>query len=299
MSSSSPSLPLPLPLKYMNDAEMDRLFDQKQQGSQYSNACILYQNKGYDITHAQRSNTINTNTELRDQENKIKSCFRRFVPDKPIAFFRGIEAMYQYKTLCDFNNIKEAGFCSTSTVLSAATKFVNMDDQQEQCCVLHIHIDAGQSFTALPILGKGNVAFSKESEIVFPPGTTFAAITDPKLLLQIQEAMGYQPHDSTYIDRFRDGDGEGDGDVKTFKAVTFKKKGVIIVPVILKVNATGGKHWKHGKHAKQTNPKYKKSDMKKMILGIERVIYFDGRKQYVKYKGGFISIHDARKKKYA
>jgi hypothetical protein len=209
-------------MDYMLPDELKALFTKDYSKSIRNNCAIdRYQMDGYEINEALRVNSAGCDVTLDTYFVPIK-------PSKPMVLFRGVESAMRWMK-CSEGTLHDDGYMSTSLDPKIARSFVTNENKCELCCLLHIHIPAGEEVRILPIFLNCN--YAKEKEILLPRGTTLQVITDRTILGEIKTAMTeYFDGDKTYEDFYECNSKKY---VKSFPFTTFKTKDNIHVILYL------------------------------------------------------------------
>jgi len=247
----------------------------------FKSACCNYQDNGYEICEKMRCGDTSADADVKDISSKFQTITipKESKESKHLVLYRGIEALYN--TDLKTGDYISKAFSSTSTCPRVATTFVSIENKQETCCLMHIHIPAGTSISILPICNGNGF---KENEVVLAPNYRFHVIRDTKLLNEIQIAMSYDKNDGKVEDWFA----SIEGSVISFNFTIFEKDGIKIIPVTISQVGSGGR-------LERSN--YKRTNKIKLVLGKTRIIYSfnEGRKEYILYNRTYLSIIDARK----
>jgi hypothetical protein len=182
--------------------------------------CNVYQNSAYDINNDLRCSSLDEcNTQIAScLTNNLKTVT---ITNTAIALFRGIEAPYQYcKNHILQATMKDLAFVSTSFDRDVASNFISGGDanNDERCCLFHIHIPPGQTIHMLPIYKVPHSCFNYENEVLLPPHSIFNVITDQTTLDSIKGTWEYECDEPCqYEDNFAPAN-----TLRTFNFTTFK-----------------------------------------------------------------------------
>lgn len=213
-------------VKYMTPNELDKFLSNitMQYTERESKVLKEYLYQGYDINENLRC-TNNTSHACTKLVNDLDKIFRVVEIPKAFALYRGVQSPLRYAinaSVCDH------GYCSTTKSFAIGRHFMTRDDQDEKCCVFHIHFQQHTKIRMLPVTYAEGATHAHEQEIVFPRDTRLFVITDEHLLQDIARACNYELGNFQYDDRF-----SSEPNMKQFPFKTFLINETNVIPVTI------------------------------------------------------------------
>jgi hypothetical protein len=180
-------------MNYMNEEELVTFLLNNQKSCPNANAISDYVDSGFDINSEVRSGIPG---EFQETIENLNNSFQKYIPTQPFCLFRGMRNPL-VKRIDKNGVLNDPAYCSTSTSYEVAEKFMQSESSEETCCVIHIHIPAGQPVKLLHICAKKDSL--KEKEVLLPPSTKLEVIRDANLLNSIASAKGYKSYNGELL----------------------------------------------------------------------------------------------------